>query len=428
MSELQNDAEVAIEVTNVTKTFTMHADRRDTFKERFVRGRSKHKQEFRALDGVSFKIKKGTTFGLIGHNGSGKSTMLKMLAGVYRPTEGEIMVSDKVDALLELGAGFHGELTGRENIYLNGAILGRSRKQIEESIDWIIDYADIGHFIDEPVKVYSSGMTVRLGFAVAVAIRPTILIVDEIIAVGDEEFQRKCFDYMRELRHSGTTIALVTHSLSLAQDMCDEVVWLDHGQVKQVGPADDVVSAYLRAVNEKEAAKRAAARAAEGEEETPEEEQYKLNQGNGDCRMTKVEFLNERGEQVDFLTADKSATLRVHVKAKWNLRGVELGLAFVTDGGVTVAGPNSRASGVLYDLPQGESFIDYAMPEVVLQAGRYWLTTCFVRDGEMFDFSDRQTELVVHADAISTQPGLVTFPEGQWSERSGEPATQGSHK
>ncbi len=430
MSELKHDDEYAIEVANVTKTFTMHADRRDTFKERFVRGRSKHKQEFRALDDVSFRIKKGTTFGLIGHNGSGKSTMLKMLAGVYRPTEGEIMVSDKVDALLELGAGFHGELTGRENIYLNGAILGRSRKQIEESIDWIIDYADIGHFIDEPVKVYSSGMTVRLGFAVAVAIRPTILIVDEIIAVGDEEFQRKCFDYMRELRHSGTTIALVTHSLSLAQDMCDEVVWLDHGKVKQVGPADDVVSAYLRAVNEKEAAKRAAARAAEVHEENefPEEEQYKLNQGNGDCRMTGVELLTASGERVDFLTADKPATLRVHVKAKKDLYDVELGLAFVTDGGVTIAGPNSRASGVLYNLPRGESFVDYAMPDVVLQAGRYWLTTCFVRDGEMFDFSDRQTELVVHADAISTQPGLVSFPEGSWSKRSGEPATQGSHK
>ncbi len=430
MSELKHDDEYAIEVANVTKTFTMHADRRDTFKERFVRGRSKHKQEFRALDDVSFRIKKGTTFGLIGHNGSGKSTMLKMLAGVYRPTEGEIMVSDKVDALLELGAGFHGELTGRENIYLNGAILGRSRKQIEESIDWIIDYADIGHFIDEPVKVYSSGMTVRLGFAVAVAIRPTILIVDEIIAVGDEEFQRKCFDYMRELRHSGTTIALVTHSLSLAQDMCDEVVWLDHGKVKQVGPADVVVSAYLRAVNEKEAAKRAAARAAEVHEENefPEEEQYKLNQGNGDCRMTGVELLTASGERVDFLTADKPATLRVHVKAKKDLYDVELGLAFVTDGGVTIAGPNSRASGVLYNLPRGESFVDYAMPDVVLQAGRYWLTTCFVRDGEMFDFSDRQTELVVHADAISTQPGLVSFPEGSWSKRSGEPATQGSHK
>ncbi|MFT0846431.1 ABC transporter ATP-binding protein [Actinomycetaceae bacterium L2_0104] len=422
-----DDGDYAIEVSHVTKTFTMHADRRDTFKERFVRGRSKRKQEFRALDDVSFKIKRGTTFGLIGHNGSGKSTMLKMLAGVYRPTDGDVMVADKVDALLELGAGFHGELSGRENIYLNGAILGRSRKEIEKSIDWIIEFADIGDFIDEPVKVYSSGMTVRLGFAVAVAIRPTILIVDEIIAVGDEEFQRKCFEYMRELRQAGTTIALVTHSLSLAQEMCDEIVWLERGRIKQIGPAERVVSAYLRSVNEKEAAKRAAEQNAE-DMEFPEDDKYKLNQGNGACRMTSVELLDPQGEVVPFLTSDQRATIRVHVTAKKDLYDVELGLAFVTDDGVTIAGPNSKAAGVLYTLPRGDSFVDYTMPEVVLQPGRYWLTTCFVRDGEMFDFSDRQTELIVHADSISTQPGLVTFPVGQWSKRSGEPVKRGSQQ
>lgn len=251
-----DDDEYAIEVEHVSKTFTMHADRRDSLKERFVRGSSRDSHVFRALDDVSFRVRKGTTFGLIGHNGSGKSTMLKILAGVYRPTKGEVSVSSKVDALLEVGAGFHGELTGRENIYLNGSILGRSRRQIDESLDWIIEFADIGDFIDEPVKVYSSGMTVRLGFATAVAIKPTILIVDEIIAVGDEEFQRKCFDLMRELRDRGTTIALVTHSLSLATEMCDEIVWLDHGRVQMVGTADKVVSAYLTAVNEKEARKR----------------------------------------------------------------------------------------------------------------------------------------------------------------------------
>lgn len=416
--------EYAIEVDHVTKSFTMHADRRDTFKERFVRGRSKHKQEFLALDDVSFKIEKGTTFGLIGHNGSGKSTMLKILAGVYRPTSGEVRVAEKVDALLELGAGFHGELTGRENIYLNGAILGRSHKEIEDSIDWIIDYADIGAFIDEPVKVYSSGMTVRLGFAVAVAVRPRILIVDEIIAVGDEEFQRKCFDYMRELRDSGTTIALVTHSLSLAKEMCDEVVWLEHGKVRQIGESEPVVSAYIRSVNEKEARKRAEQQAAEGIE-YGEDDQYKMNQGNGDCRMTNVEYLDEHGNMLPFLTSDHPATIRVHVRAKKDLHDVELGLAFVTDGGVAIAGPNSRASGHLYTLKQGETFIDYRMPEVLLQSGRYWLTTCFVRDGQMFDYSDRQVELIVHADSISNEPGLVTLPPGVWSPKSGIPALQG---
>lgn len=361
---------------------------------------------------------------MIGHNGSGKSTMLKILAGVYRPTSGEVSVAEKVDALLELGAGFHGELTGRENIYLNGAILGRSHRDIEESIDWIIDYADIGDFIDEPVKVYSSGMTVRLGFAVAVAVRPRILIVDEIIAVGDEEFQRKCFDYMRELRDSGTTIALVTHSLSLAKEMCDEVVWLEHGKVKQIGESEPVVSAYLRSVNEKEARKRAEEKAAAGDS-FEDDDQYKMNQGNGDCRMTKVEYLDNAGGMLPFLTSDHPATIRVHVKAKKDLHDVELGMAFVTDGGVVIAGPNSRASGITYTIKQGETFIDYRMPQVILQPGRYWLTTCFVRDGQMFDYSDRQTEMVVHADSISDEPGLITLPEGTWSSLAGRPLIDG---
>lgn len=413
--------EFAIEVSHVSKVFTMHADRRDTAKERFVRGRSSKTHQFHALDDVSFKVKKGTTFGLIGHNGSGKSTMLKMLAGVYRPTSGEITVSDKADALLELGAGFHGELTGRENIFLNGAILGRTKRQIEESMDWIIEFADIGDFIDEPVKVYSSGMTVRLGFAVAVAVKPTILIVDEIIAVGDEEFQRKCFEYMRHLRESGTTIALVTHSLSLAQEMCDELLWMDHGKIKMIGESDQVVSAYLAAVNAKEAENRTAKAAKEGIQDASED-QYKLNQGNGLCRMTKVEYINKDGKAEPFLYSDEPATIRVHVHAKQDLHDVELGLAMVTEGGVTIAGPNSKAAGVLYELARGDSYVDYAMDRVLLQPGRYWLTTCFVRDGEMFDFSDRQTELLVRADSVSTQPGLVTLPEGRWSKRAGTPA------
>jgi ABC-2 type transport system ATP-binding protein/lipopolysaccharide transport system ATP-binding protein len=409
----------AIEVDHVNKVFIMHADRRDTFKERFVRGRSTHKQEFHALNDVSFKIRKGTTFGLIGHNGSGKSTMLKILAGVYRPTTGEVSVSDKVDALLELGAGFHGELTGRENIYLNGAILGRSRRQIDRTLDWIIDFADIGDFIDEPVKVYSSGMTVRLGFAVAVAVTPKILIVDEIIAVGDEEFQRKCFDLMRHLRERGTTIALVTHSLSLAREMCDEIVWLDHGQVRMIGDSDSVVSAYIQSVNEKEAEKRVldVPQSAGADEDV-----YKMNQGNGLCRMTSVEYLNSQGEVEPFLTSGVKCTIRVHVRAWKPLFDVELGLAFVTDSGETVAGPNSRASGTLYDLPAGDSFIDYTMDPLLLQAGHFWLTTCFVKNGEIYDYSDRQTEMVIRAQRVSLEPGLITLPEGRWSKTVGIPA------
>ncbi len=418
MGSPESVEDYAIVVDSVSKVFRMKSERRDTFKERFVRGKARGgEQEFFALEDVSFKIRKGTTFGLIGHNGSGKSTMLKILAGVYRPTAGSVVVSEKVDALLELGAGFHGELTGRENIYLNGAILGRTKKQIDETLDWIIDYADIGEFIDQPVKVYSSGMTVRLGFAVAVAIRPKILIVDEIIAVGDEEFQRKCFDYMRELRDSGTTVALVTHSLSLAREMCDEIVWFDHGKVRMLASSDEAVSAYIAEVNAREAAKR---EAEEGEVDYGEDDQYRLNQGNGDCRMTRVEFLDENGRVVPFLTSGNEATLRIHVHSYYDLHDVELGLGFSTDGGVMVAGPNSKAGGRLYSFRAGEdTFIDYTMKEFIFQPGRYWLTTCFVRDGQMYDYSDRRTEVIVRTGRPSTEPALITLPPGKWSERAG---------
>lgn len=404
----------AIRVSHVTKQFEVHADHRSTAKERFVRGRSRHRSEFLALEDVSFDIRPGTTFGLIGHNGSGKSTMLKILAGVYRPTSGQVQVADKVDALLELGAGFHGELTGRENIYLNGAILGRSRRQIDETIGWIIDFADIGSFIDEPVKVYSSGMTVRLGFAVAVAVQPTILIVDEIIAVGDEEFQRKCFEHMRVLREKGTTIALVTHSLSLAQEMCDEVVWLDRGRVRQIGAADDVVSAYLSEVNAKESAKRVAEQAAKGEVDT-EDEMYRQNQGTGDARMTKVEYLDDSGSVIPFLTTDNPATIRVHVNSKRQLDDVELGMAIVTDAGLTVAGPNSRHGDVLYSFRPGDSYVDYRMPSVILQPAHFWLTTALLHGDQVYDYSDRRTDLLVRGDRVMDEPGLVNLPPGSWS-------------
>ena len=245
--------QIAIQADHLSKRFWLQTERRTSLKERFVRGRSPKAREFWALRDASFSIERGSTFGLVGHNGSGKSTTLKVLAGIYRPTSGRVVVSGRVSALLELGAGFHGELTGRENIRLNGAILGMSGRQIDAAMDGIIDFAGIGEFIDSPVKVYSSGMFVRLGFAIAVSLDPEILIVDEVIAVGDEEFQRKCFDHLFELRKRGTTIVLVTHALGLIADLCDRAAWLDHGVVQEIGPAREVVDSYLRSVNEHEA-------------------------------------------------------------------------------------------------------------------------------------------------------------------------------
>ena len=271
-------------------------------------------------------------------------------------------------------------------------------------------------------------MTVRLGFAAAVAVEPTILIVDEIIAVGDEEFQRKCFDLMRSLREKGTTIVLVTHSLSLAQEMCDEIVWLDHGRVQMVGAANKVIAAYLRDVNAKENEKRAAEESEKQAEAEPDEEPeadesdpddpYRFNQGTGQARMTSVEYLDRRGDLVKVLSHGEAATIRVHIRAFEDLHEVEIGFAFVTDGGVGVAGPNSKVAGILYDLPEGDSFVDFTMDPLRLQAGHFWLTVAILHEGTTYDFCADRVELTVRDSGVIREPGLVVLPPGTWSPRA----------
>lgn len=201
-----------ISAQHLSKQYRVHRGRPDSLKEAVVRRKkNRSSSEFWALKEVSLDIKEGSFFGLIGHNGSGKTTLLKLMAGIHNPTSGQLKVNGRVSALLELGSGFHPELSGRENIYLNGAILGLTRREMDLAVDEIIEFSDIGDFIDAPVKILSSGMYVRLGFAVAVHVAPEILLIDEVIAVGDEAFQRKCLEHLYELRRAGTTIVLVSH-------------------------------------------------------------------------------------------------------------------------------------------------------------------------------------------------------------------------
>ncbi|MDE0066607.1 MAG: ABC transporter ATP-binding protein [Acidimicrobiaceae bacterium] len=242
----------AIIVDGVSKRFRLERNRPSSLKEAVLRvGRTRDADEFWVLKNVDLDIAPGSFFGLIGHNGSGKSTLLRLMAGIHRPTVGSVEATGRLSALLELGTGFHPDLTGRENVYLNGAMLGISRKQMTASMDDIIEFSGIGDFVDEPVKIYSSGMYVRLGFAVAVNVSPDILLVDEVIAVGDEEFQRRCLKHMDMLRDRGTTIVLVSHNTDL-MDECHQVGWLDHGKLVKVGTPGDVVSAYLQMVDSSE--------------------------------------------------------------------------------------------------------------------------------------------------------------------------------
>ena len=235
-----------ITVRDVSKRFRLERNRPSSLKEALLRaGRRRDVDDFWVLRNVDFDIEPGSFFGLIGHNGSGKSTLLRLMANIHRPTTGEITTEGRMSALLELGSGFHPDLTGRENVYLNGAMLGLSRRHMHEAMDEIIEFSGIGEFIDEPVKIYSSGMYVRLGFAGSVNVDPEILLVDEVIAVGDEEFQRRCMDHMNRLREKGCTIVLVSHNAALMEDLCDTVAWLDHGRVLELGEPTPVLKKYL---------------------------------------------------------------------------------------------------------------------------------------------------------------------------------------
>jgi lipopolysaccharide transport system ATP-binding protein len=222
----------------------MYHERNQTLKAAIMRGRTSVHEDFWALQDVTFDVPEGSTFGLIGSNGSGKSTLLKCLAKIYYPNKGEITHFGKLAAMLEVGSGFHHELSGRENIFLNGSILGMSRKEIERKFDEIVAFSGVEQFIDQPVKNYSSGMYVRLGFSVAINVDPDILVVDEVLAVGDAEFQKKCFDKFADFKRAGKTVILVSHSMNSVRSMCDHAAWLNKGELKAVGGATETIAAY----------------------------------------------------------------------------------------------------------------------------------------------------------------------------------------
>ncbi|MGB4733947.1 MAG: ABC transporter ATP-binding protein [Candidatus Nanopelagicales bacterium] len=239
----------AVRVDDVSKKFRLYHERNQSLKSAILRGKTSQHEDFWALQNVSFDVIEGNTHGLIGSNGSGKSTLLKCLAKIYWPTSGEIQYRGRMASLLEVGSGFHLELSGRENIYLNGSILGMSKKEIDGKFDEIVDFSGVEKFLDQPVKNYSSGMYVRLGFSIAINVNPDILVVDEVLSVGDEEFQRKSFDKFRDLKKAGKTIILVTHAMAVVKDLCDTATWLNMGTVVEVGEAATVVDSYLDSVD-----------------------------------------------------------------------------------------------------------------------------------------------------------------------------------
>ena len=241
-------SDYAVEVDNVTIRFNMASEKVDNLKEYVIKLLKKELifQEFLAVKDVSFKVKKGEAWALIGVNGSGKSTMLKAISGILKPYKGSITVNGEVAPLIELGAGFDPNLTARENIYLNGTVLGHSKKYMDEHFDEIVDFAELWDFLDTPIKNFSSGMTARLGFSVATMVAPDILICDEILAVGDYLFQQKCMGRMNKMLSGGTTLLFVSHNVDTVRKLCDHAIWLDHGVTKMAGEVNKVCDAYMK--------------------------------------------------------------------------------------------------------------------------------------------------------------------------------------
>ncbi len=394
----------AIEAVGLSKRFYLQNERRTSLKERIIRGRAPKPQEFWALRDATFSVPRGSSLGLIGHNGSGKSTALKVLTGIYRPTSGTVSVNGSVSALLEVGAGFHPELTGRDNIRLNATILGFTGKEIDALMDQIIEFADIGEFIDAPIKHYSSGMYVRLGFAIAVMVRPEILIVDEVIAVGDEEFQRKCFDYLHGLRKEGTSLIIVSHGLGSITDLCDEVVWLEAGHVVEIGPSRKVTKAYLDAVNSKEAS-----RSPQAPSTVPDPGHAR--RGSGEIRTLALEMINAEFQSATMLLSGSPARLRVHYECTEAVAGAVVTLDFTSSANVDVLSLSNAAKP--FDIAVGRGYLDFVTDQLLLAPGNYWVSASVTSDNSTIDAVDDAYEVVLRASDV--EPSGVYLQAGSWT-------------
>jgi ABC-type polysaccharide/polyol phosphate transport system ATPase subunit len=355
-------------------------------------------QTFTALDSVSFEVPKGCTFGVIGENGSGKSTLLKLLAGITKPSRGTLAVDGRISALIELGAGFHPEISGRENVAINGIMLGLTRKQVNERFDEIVAFAELERFIDAPVKTYSSGMYARLGFAVAIHVDPEVLLIDEVLAVGDEAFTRKCLDKIGEFRRRGKTIVIVTHSLGLVEKMCDDLLWLRQGRIADRGDPKRVVDAYLTYVAGGEETLLAGAQGhgaddgAAAPEAAPGEETHEIGYREGrwggrEVEITAVRLLDDRGRERHVYVPGERLVIALSVRAAQPIADFVFGVGLFTTDGVSVYGTNTHLEEYVCERAEGEGEVRLTLDDLRLVEGTYLLDVAAHRkDGTPYDY------------------------------------------
>ncbi len=400
--------EPAVAVRGATKVYRRYARRaHGTLKSALLGGRRGRSGEggVVALDGVSFDVAPGETLGVVGSNGSGKSTLLKLLAGIVRPTRGSVAVRGRLAALLELGAGFHPEISGRENIEITGLLLGLTRREIASRFDDVVRFAGVEEFLDAPVKTYSSGMAVRLGFAIAAHSDPDVLLVDEVLAVGDEAFAHRALEKFSEFERAGKTLIFVSHDLALVSDRCRRAIWLDHGRLEADGPSGEVVARYRERVAAEEGERRVPGAGAGG------------HVGSGVASVELVRLLDREGRPVGRLRSGEPATVEMVVRAPEALSDFVFGIRIATVAGAVVFGTNTALEGFQAERLFGDARVTLEIPALDLAPGVYALDAAIhAADGAPYDYRRDALRFEVGADRPG---GGVWSPARRWGFSGG---------
>lgn len=406
----------AIEVKDISKHFKIYADKSTTAKEKILFWKRNRYEKKQVLNDISFTIRKGESVGLIGHNGCGKSTTLKILTRIMYPDSGTVTIHGRVSSLLELGAGFHPDMTGVENIYINASIFGLGKKEIDSKLKDIIEFAELGEYINNPVRTYSSGMYMRLAFAVAINVNADILLIDEVLAVGDVNFQAKCINKLMEMKRTGVTIVLVSHSTDQIESICDRSIWIHDGKIQADGPCRDIHRLYLRYMGEK----RADNQENEEKSETPENRTISDGQtaekiqdegekpvqrilqdrgddvrykdrmrGNGDAKILYINSYDSTGNIRNVFESGETVTFRIKYKLYKKTSEAFLGLCIFRNDGFRCYGTNTKIDNLKMELTEENGEFSIEFPNMELLQGKYYVDVCIAsREDDMLDYLD----------------------------------------
>lgn len=406
---------LAIELQNVTRVYQKYSARHrfQTFKSALLKGdllkALKPDELVLALDGVSLQVKKGTTFGIIGENGSGKSTLLKVVAGIAKPSSGKVKVDGKISALIELGAGFHPEISGRENVYINGIMLGLSKREITQKFNEIVRFAELEDFIDAPVKTYSSGMYMRLGFSIAINVNPEVLLIDEVLAVGDAAFVPKCLDRIDDFRRRKKTILFVSHDLATVEKVCDRVAWLKAGRIQISGEPKRVIDAYLQDVASKKELDFQKQKEALDLEQKWEEERREKRWGKREIEILKVRLKNLRGEEKHVFTPDDGMIIEMEIMARLEINDFVFGIGIFNSQGISCYGTNTHLEDFKPVSIKGEGKVVFRIEKLNLINGTYYLDVAtHKRDGYPYDYHRNLYSFMVSSTLKDV--GIIRLP------------------